>query len=295
MTKGLLLERMLMMVDYRHIDEALIDYLQQNTNHWLLNQTLVNAKMRRDILGMLPIQPHSKILDVGTGFGAVSFDLASQFPVQIEAIDVEPERIEIAKEIQTHFNNKSLLNGSISFSNEDLYKLPYRDQQFDFVIAWFVFQHLKRVEEAIEALKRVIVPGGLLCIVDVDDQFAISYPSTSESEQFMQKSFRSLQEKRGGDRYIGRKLPSYLHNAGLNVVGTGIQAQSQFAVPTLQDPARTHEIKLYKELEKELIKNKIMTKDKFDAHIQELMQEKPVPTYKTNAQFIVLGQVPEEN
>lgn len=280
------------MVEYKQVDEVIKRYLEETKNHWLLNQTLVNAKMRRDILAMFPIEKNANVLDVGTGFGAVSHDLASQMPVQIEAIDVNEERIKIARGIRDYLTKELPLPGTISFSNETIYELPYEDQQFDVVIAWFVFQHLENVDNAVEELKRVLTPGGYICLVDVDDQFLLTYPTPSKSAQFMHQALCTLQEKQGGDRYIGRKLPTYLHKAGFEVVGTAIQPQTAFTEPAAQNQTPQLEVNLYQQLESDFIENSILTKAEFDHHIQTLIAEKQPPKFKSNAQVIVLGQVP---
>lgn len=287
-------ERMSLMDDYTQIDEAIKRYLQESNHHWLLNQTLVNADMRRDILASLPIDQHTKLLDVGTGFGAVSYDLASQIPLEIQAIDVDEDRIAVAKDMKEYLDRQLTLPGDISFANEDLYQLPYDDQSFDFVIAWFVFQHLEEIEAATEELARVMRPGGHICIVDIDDQFLLTYPKPSTSAQIMHQALCTLQTKQGGDRFVGRKLPNYLHDAGFDVVGTAIQSQTAFSGQAVQQKQdRYLEINLYQQLKPDIINNNILTEEEFDTHIENILFDDQFASFKANAQVIVLGQKPE--
>lgn len=277
------------MNDYAELDLAIQDYLSGGENHWLMNQALLNAQTRRQILESLPISPDSRILDVGTGLGTVSFDLASQMQVEIEAIDVEREHLEKAKSLQNHLHEKMNLTGEINFKYADIYKLPYEDESFDFVIAWFVFQHLNDSDLAIREIKRVLRPGGYVCLIDIDDQFVVSYPTPSESVEKMHQAISDLQQSYGGDRFIGRKLPSYLDNQGLKVVATVIQPQTSF-VSSENDIGRKLEIELCLQLKDDLMANDILSEAQFEQYISAIKEEPYSARFESNAQMIVLGE-----
>lgn len=57
----------------------------------------------------------------------------------------------------------------------------------DIVYARLLYQHLEFPEKAMIEAKRILKPGGKLCILDVDDQLQLFYP--------VLPSFKLLQKK----------------------------------------------------------------------------------------------------
>lgn len=283
------IERKRTVNSYAELDLAIQDYLSGEENHWLMSQALLNAQTRRQILESLPVAPNTKILDIGTGFGAVSFDLASQMQVEIEAIDVDQEHLQKAESLQDHLREKVNFPGTIHFQNADIYELPYENDSFDFAIAWFVFQHLNDSERAIREIQRVLRPGGYVCLIDIDDQYVITYPEPSEPVKKMRQAIESLQQSYGGDRFIGRKLPDYLDKQGLNVVAAVIQPQSSF-VSSENDIGRKLEMELCLQLKADLLENDILTEAQFEKYMKAFEEEPAGTRFESNAQFIVLAQ-----
>lgn len=98
-----------------------------------------------------------------------------------------------------------------------VYSIPFADATFDLVYARFLFQHLENPGGALTELKRVLKPGGHLQVLDVDDALLIVEPEPEGLSNFIRKA-REAQAEHGGDRYIGRKLPALLREAGLDPV-----------------------------------------------------------------------------
>ncbi len=98
-----------------------------------------------------------------------------------------------------------------------VYSIPFADATFDLVYARFLFQHLENPAQALLELKRVVKPGGRLQVLDVDDALLIVEPEPEGLSEFIRKA-REAQAAHGGDRYVGRKLPALLREAGLEPV-----------------------------------------------------------------------------
>lgn len=277
------------MKNYTELDEEIKHFLANHESHWLLNQTLLNAQTRRQILESLPIQANATVLDVGTGFGAVSFDLASQLPLHIEAFDLDQERLDSAEILLENLSAKNKLAGDIHFRQANVYQLPYENNTFDFAIAWFVFQHLKDSDGALKEIKRVLKPGGWVCIIDTDDQYNLTFPPRPKALNKLHQAVNALQQVQGGDRMIGRKLPSYLNNRGFKVQAAVIQPQTSFVSPE-KDLGQQMEIELFFQLKDELLENEILTSHEFHQYIEEMKESEPQTRFESNAQFIVLGQ-----
>ena len=101
---------------------------------------------------------------------------------------------------------------------EDVYELGLPDDSFDFIYARLLFQHLAHPGRALASVRRVLRPGGIACVVDVDDGLFLLEPEPPELAPFMARA-RAGQRAAGGDRYVGRKLPALFREAGFAEVG----------------------------------------------------------------------------
>ena len=94
-----------------------------------------------------------------------------------------------------------------------VYALSLPENTYDFVVARFVFQHLREPAKALQSIRRVLKPDGIVCLVDVDDAWLTVYPEPPAFLSFVERAARGQQD-RGGDRSVGRKLGAYLHQTG---------------------------------------------------------------------------------
>nr|WP_256731359.1 class I SAM-dependent methyltransferase [Sphingomonas sp. dw_22] len=98
-----------------------------------------------------------KLLDVGCGTG---WYLEQLQPLYREAagIDLSPGMLVVAR----HRLARTLLEQA------DARSIPFPPRRFDVVISTRVLSHLPNVEPAIREMRRVLAPGGLLLLSDVD-------------------------------------------------------------------------------------------------------------------------------
>lgn len=216
---------------YQEIDRVFHNYLSSNPSvgdKWLLWQTLLTGASRRQWLQQIDVSgftKESKVLDVGTGFGILAFDLSARTEVQIEGIDRDPEKIQIANHMLQQLQQSQGRN--IRFRTGDTYDLNFDDNMFDMVMVRFVFQHLESPLQAAKEIWRVLKPGGSVYVNAVDDGLSIVHPKDRSYEK-LKEVLTEVQRRRGGDRTVGRKIPGYLHRAGFEVVQAELRPYTRF-------------------------------------------------------------------
>ena len=178
--------------------EAPRDYLEQQVERsW--------SKESRN-LESFGLADGMSIADLGCGPGHFTQRVAEWLPnAHITAIDSDPKMLQLARErLPKHV--------TIVDAQADKSGLP--DNAFDFVIARLLFQHLHDPLAVAREAHRILRPGGVFAIIDVDDElFGVVDPPIRALPRLLAKYGR-LQAKRGGNRHVGRSLPRFLRDAG---------------------------------------------------------------------------------
>jgi ubiquinone/menaquinone biosynthesis C-methylase UbiE len=101
-----------------------------------------------------------KVLDLGCGAGHASFATAP-FAREVIAFDLTAGMLEVtaAAAKERGLSNISTTQGSV----EDL---PFNTQEFDFVVSRYSAHHWNNVPRALQEVKRVLKPGGQVCVID---------------------------------------------------------------------------------------------------------------------------------
>src|SRR5688572_6010205 len=111
-------------------------YYQENLN---LPGILGNLHAHRDFLNhLISSKPH-RILEIGSGSGAMSIFL-SWLGFEVVSIDLDPKVIDKAKEENTRWN------GRATFEVADTFALPYLDQSFDIIFHQGLLEHFSDSE-----------------------------------------------------------------------------------------------------------------------------------------------------
>ena len=141
-------------------DPSFYSALLQATRAQLLDEA------RRDpgaVLAPLELRPGLRLLDVGCGTGdylQVMAPLITPGPaigIDLSATLITAAQQRIAPE-----------TGNVSFQVGDAYDLPFPDRSFDRVVATQVLLHLTEPWRAVQEIRRVLVPGGLVSIGEWD-------------------------------------------------------------------------------------------------------------------------------
>lgn len=114
---------------------------------WIMNKRLdVIAEM------ILKTPKIRKVLDAGCGEGHLLSKLSAY--IQGYGIDFDERFIRAARKRCPYAN----------FKKEDITNMKFRDNVFDVVVCTEVIEHIENPEKAIEEMKRVLKPDGILII-----------------------------------------------------------------------------------------------------------------------------------
>ena len=162
--------------------------------------------------------------EIGCGPGFLTGALAGvAAPGRTLGIDSSAELLRIARTaIEPEHPNLTFVDGNA-------YATGLPDDSLDFVYSRFLYQHLDTPALALREAKRVLRPGGRICVVDVDDAWLTLEP-TSEAFARLSQAALEGQARRGGDRQIGRKLPGLMKRAGFAPVAVHVMSVTSLEV-----------------------------------------------------------------
>ncbi len=229
---------------WKVLDDAILVYMATQVDvpsRWLLIQTLATAASRRHLLTTLGVQAGWRTLDIGTGFGPVPMELACTAPVDAVGIDIDESVLRVADGMRNDAERLGAFSSGsrVTLRSGDAYRLDEPDACFDLATARFVFQHLKDHAAAASELARVVKPGGLACLIDVDDGLSVTFPERSAAYSRLVTALTAMQECRGGGRHVGRTLPSRLDAAGFDVLSTLLVPEVDYRTSHPYDLQRT--------------------------------------------------------
>jgi len=107
-----------------------------------------------------PLRPEAVVADVGTGTGFVALGLAPKV-AKVIGFDASPEMLAVARRNLAAFPNVELRQASGD-------RLPLPDGALDAAFANMYLHHAPDPAGAIKELVRVLRPGGVLCLTDLD-------------------------------------------------------------------------------------------------------------------------------
>lgn len=228
--------------EFEQLDEAYRAFLAANPvppGGSLLAQTIATGPVRRALLPLVPLAAGWRVLDLGTGFGPLAFEVARLAPVQVVGVDLDKAVLGAATSFSQSLEDFTAPGASVRFEEADAAALPFPEESFELVTARLLFQHLASPAAAAGELCRVLRPGGFGFVFDVDDGLGASYPPTEGPLAVLEEAYGAWQASYGGDRQVGRKLSSLLAAAGMSVEAVVVVPQAEHRRSEPGDPART--------------------------------------------------------
>jgi len=155
------------------------------------------------------LRPGMRLLDCGCGPGTITVNLAEVVaPGEVVGIDIEDKQHEIGR---AYARERGVAN--VRFETGNIYDLPFAPNTFDAVFAHAVLYHLKTPPKALTELHRILKPGGVIGIRDLDNGGDIFTPSNEILDKARDLINRVL-EYNGGNLLFGRSQRAILREAG---------------------------------------------------------------------------------
>lgn len=111
---------------------------------------LIEAKL---LYGLLRPEPHSRILEVGCGGGALLSFLEAKGH-EVTGVDVLEDAVKVSRGMVTR--------GEVL--QADAGSLPFPDASFDRLVTQHLVEHLEDIARTLKEWRRVLIPGGVMAI-----------------------------------------------------------------------------------------------------------------------------------
>jgi SAM-dependent methyltransferase len=173
-------------------------------------QAAISEDMTRTMLRQAGLRPGMRVLDVGSGTGAVSF-LAAEFvgsTGEVVGVDLSPEAVAVA---EARASQRRLSN--VRFVQGDAACVPI-ETPFDAVVGRFILMHVGDPAELLGALRRHVRLGGVFAFQEPDYsgvRFSAELPLCVGCLHWISAAARRL----GTDLQMGLKLHEAFVAAGL--------------------------------------------------------------------------------
>jgi len=163
------------------------------------------------------LEPGTRLLEVGTGVGAVLAVLGQEFPgVRLYGVDIEPRQLAFARE---HLARQGV---DATLVEADALALPFEDESFDHVWMMWFLEHVADPVGVLREARRTLVPGGAITAIEVDYSTVRASPSTPALEALFRAMVGGMDASGWSD--AGTRLPSWLREAGFGDVEEGERA-----------------------------------------------------------------------
>jgi SAM-dependent methyltransferase len=156
-------------------------------------------------------------LDLGCAGGTTTRLIASLLSGDGQAVGVDASANRLAQAL-THPDHSSRIHYVAGTAEQ----LPARSCEFDICWARFLFEYLADPAIAMSELVRVVRPGGVVCVSDIDGNCVWHHPMDLVLQREIGDALDTLSSA-AFDPYAGRKLYSLFHSAGMEQIGVHIQ------------------------------------------------------------------------
>jgi ubiquinone/menaquinone biosynthesis C-methylase UbiE/uncharacterized protein YbaR (Trm112 family) len=182
-------------------NHALRQHLKNdNVSKWVItkeNLRLRNQRIFEKINKYAKSFPGSRILNIGPGIDDDLIDRLKSYGATVVNCDLI---LDTLVEIKSEKNSECV--------SADLNGLPFEEGSFDMVFCFLVLHHLQSIKTALAEMKRVLKPGGLTFILELNPYTPIKLPGRllpSGVKKLIRKTMRS--KMAGADQRLFKSTP----------------------------------------------------------------------------------------
>ncbi len=153
-----------------------------------------------------------RLLDFGCGPGTITVDLAEHLLPDGSVVGIDSSDAVISQ-AQSNAAEKGISNAE--FAVNSIYDTGYDADSFDAAYAHQVLQHLSEPVRALNEARRVLKPGGICAVREVDWGTSAIWPADERLSRFLDV-YRRVAERNGGDAHAGRRVKQWFTEAGFS-------------------------------------------------------------------------------
>jgi len=172
---------------------------------------LINARC----IALMPVRPGNRILDVGSGLGQFTHQLAQLAGSKGFCLGIERD--------QNQLNTAKALSGEchwLEFRLANAEELELQEKEwgsFDGAHARFILEHVQRPNSIVQSMFNAVRTGGWTVLADDDHPGMVLFPEPG-GFQTLWHAYMQSYERLGNDPNIGRKLVAILYDAGFRQI-----------------------------------------------------------------------------
>lgn len=195
---------------------ATADYIMEDPREAMRLELKVDAHAWVERYMVHRVRAGAEVLSVGCGPGVILREVSAlDASVRATGIDISANRVEEAKQ-----RNRGV--PQLNFVRGDAQAMDFASNSFDLVYSRMLLEYLKDKERAVREMVRVCKCGGTVLLQDLDGQLLWHYPEDPVVQGTVEKVVRALGVT-GFDPFVGRKLFSLAHKAGLKNIDVQVE------------------------------------------------------------------------
>ncbi|HQQ96363.1 MAG TPA: methyltransferase domain-containing protein [Cyclobacteriaceae bacterium] len=172
---------------------------------------LINARC----IALMPVKAGDKILDIGSGLGQFTHQLAQLTGPSGTCLGIERDLNQLA--VAGQLSKKCPW---LEFRLANAESLELHEEEwglFDGAHARFILEHVQQPNKIIQSMFRAVRPGGWAVVADDDHPGLVLFPEPA-GFQSLWKAYMQSYERLGNDPNIGRKLVTMLYHEGFRQI-----------------------------------------------------------------------------